>query len=87
MGGYAYGHDEVVTHASEELLTMRELCVPQHIEEPGYSPSPTESYMLYEYEGRDWDSGRWSQKEFPRAILIVPRKQRDYGAFSRRFHA
>ena len=81
MGGSAYGFETVAKHADELLLTMRELRVLPEIDEP----ATEEVYMLYEYEGVHWATGQWSQKEFPRAILIVPRRPRDYGAFSRRF--
>jgi hypothetical protein len=76
----------VAKHADEQLLTMRELrVVPEQHREASYSPPEDEVYTLYEYEGTSWASGQWSQKVFPRAILIVPRRPRDYGAFRRAF--
>jgi hypothetical protein len=85
MGDRAMGFNEVAKHASEPLLSMRELRVTPLVDEPCYSVPPEEVYMLYEYDGVSWSTGLWSQKTFPRAIIVVPRKPRDWGAFTRQF--
>lgn len=85
MGDLAYGDEIVLKHATEPLLTMRELRVTPRFDGPGYSPPADFTYMLYEYTGVDWGTGEWSQKEFPRAIIIVPRNPQQLAGIRHRF--
>ena len=84
MGG-GLGEEELLKHANEPLLAMRELRVVAEQTKPAVALEADECYMLYEYEGTTWSTGQWSQKVFPRAIIVIPRRVRDWGAFSRRF--
>ena len=85
MGNHSYGDEELLKHANEPLLAMRELRAPLPQEEGAISPPGDQCYMLYEYDGSQWSTGEWSQKEYPRAIIVIPRLVRDYGAFEHKF--
>jgi hypothetical protein len=98
-GGSKWGQEVVDKHSEKEKpLAIRVLevddCEPRGMrwlnkgDGLGYDyveETEPELYTLYEFTGKEWSSGEWSQKEFPRALIVVPQRQREHGAFERTF--